>query len=102
LHKVGVQSAPLSAGLASSDTALARATVDRGTFAQFHASNWENAKMANLKRNDVVQPLQGGPRMTIDKMSTTAGNVTATCIWIDEKEDKRQQAFRVSELKLIG
>jgi hypothetical protein len=39
--------------------------------------------------------------MTIDKISATDENVTATCIWIDEKGDKRRQDFRVSELKLI-
>ena len=57
--------------------------------------------MADLKRNDVVQPLKGGPRMTIDKISATDENVTATCIWIDQKGNKRQQDFRVGELKLV-
>jgi uncharacterized protein YodC (DUF2158 family) len=57
--------------------------------------------MEDLKRNDVVQRSQGGPQMSIEKISTTAENVTATCIWIDEKGDKKRQDFSVHELKLI-
>ena len=57
--------------------------------------------MPDLKRNDVVQQLQGGPRMTIEQISATAENVTATCIWIDEKGEKRRQDVPAHELKLI-
>jgi len=47
--------------------------------------------MPDLKRNDVVQQLQGGPRMTVEQISATAENVTATCIWIDKKGEKRRK-----------
>jgi uncharacterized protein YodC (DUF2158 family) len=56
--------------------------------------------MPDLKRNDVVQQLQGGPRMTIEQISATE-NVNATCIWIDEKGEKRRQDFPAHDLKLI-
>jgi uncharacterized protein YodC (DUF2158 family) len=46
--------------------------------------------MADFKRNDVVQSLQGGAKMTIDEVSETTENITATCIWLDEKRDKRR------------
>jgi uncharacterized protein YodC (DUF2158 family) len=52
--------------------------------------------MEDLKRNDVVQRSEGGPKMSIEKISTTAENVTATCIWIDQKGDKKQQDFSCS------
>jgi uncharacterized protein YodC (DUF2158 family) len=57
--------------------------------------------MPDLKRNDVVQQLQGGPRMTVEQISATAENVTATCIWIDKKGEKRRQDFPAHDLKLI-
>jgi uncharacterized protein YodC (DUF2158 family) len=57
--------------------------------------------MPDLKRNDVVQSLQGGPKMTVDKISATAENMIATCIWIDQKGDKKRQDFPVSDLRLI-
>jgi uncharacterized protein YodC (DUF2158 family) len=57
--------------------------------------------MEDLKRNDIVQRSQGGPKMSIAEIFTTAENVTATCVWIDEKGDKNRQDFPVHELKLI-
>lgn len=57
--------------------------------------------MPDFKPNDVVQPLQGGPRMTIDKVSQTAETVTATCIWLDQKGDKQRKDFPVHDLKLV-
>jgi uncharacterized protein YodC (DUF2158 family) len=58
-------------------------------------------KMEDLKRNDVVRRSQGGPKMSIAEIYTTAENVIATCIWINEKGDKKRQDFPVHELKLI-
>lgn len=29
------------------------------------------AKMANFQRNDVVEPVEGGPRMTVERVSET-------------------------------
>jgi len=39
--------------------------------------------------------------MTVEQISATAENVTATCIWIDKKGEKRRQDFPAHDLKLI-
>jgi uncharacterized protein YodC (DUF2158 family) len=57
--------------------------------------------MATFQRNDVVQPALGGPRMSVDKISETARGPTATCIWLDEKGDKKRQDFAFDQLKLV-
>ena len=59
------------------------------------------AKMANFQRNDVVQPVEGGPRMTVEKVSETTDGPSATCIWLDQKGDKKRQDFFFDQLKLI-
>jgi uncharacterized protein YodC (DUF2158 family) len=53
--------------------------------------------MASFQRNDVVQPALGGPRMTVDKVSETTQGPTATCIWLD----KKQQDFAFDQLKSV-
>jgi uncharacterized protein YodC (DUF2158 family) len=57
--------------------------------------------MADFKRNDVVALLAGGPKMSVDKVSETTETVTATCVWLDQKGDKKRQDFPVDQLKLI-
>jgi uncharacterized protein YodC (DUF2158 family) len=57
--------------------------------------------MASFQRNDVVQPALGGPRMTVDKVSETTQGPTATCIWLDQKGDKKQQDFAFDQLKSV-
>jgi uncharacterized protein YodC (DUF2158 family) len=57
--------------------------------------------VADFERNDVVQLIQGSPKMTIDKVSATAEKLIATCKWLDEKGNKKRQDFPVDQLKLI-
>ena len=57
--------------------------------------------MAYFQRNDVVQPVGGGPRMTVEKVSERTDGPSATCIWLDQKGDKKWQDFFFDQLKLI-
>ena len=57
--------------------------------------------MDDFKPNDVVQLLLGGSKMTIDKVSVTMEGVSATCLWLDEKGNKKREDFPVDRLKLI-
>jgi uncharacterized protein YodC (DUF2158 family) len=59
------------------------------------------AKMTNFQRNDVVQPVEGGLRMTVEKVSETTDGPSATCIWLDQKGDKKRRDFFFDQLKLI-